>query len=122
MPLAREELGAVQAAGFDADQDLARGRGGDGDGFEFEDFGAAGVVDDGCAHCFGHGWGVGCEGAVGGSEGFVSGGPGVGDGSLVCGDGQLGLSVGDWALFELGDCSIYHALVPLCCCAGRRGG
>ena len=74
MPLAREELGAVQAAGFDADQDLARGRGGDGDGFEFEDFGAAGVVDDGCAHCFGHGWGVGCEG-------FVSGGPGVGDGS-----------------------------------------
>lgn len=51
--LAREELGAVEAAGFDADEDAAGGRGRDGDGFEVEDVGPAGGVHDGCAHCFG---------------------------------------------------------------------
>ena len=53
MALAREELGAVEAAGFDADEDAAGGRGRDGDSFEVEDVGAAGGVHDGCAHCFG---------------------------------------------------------------------
>lgn len=67
MALAREELGAVQAAGFDADEDAAGGGDGDGDRFEAEDVGAAGGVYDGCAHGFGHGGGdcclvVWCEG------------------------------------------------------------
>lgn len=55
MPLAREELGAVHTAGFDADEDAPGGRGWDGDVLELEDFGSAGVVHDGCAHYFGHG-------------------------------------------------------------------
>lgn len=53
MALAREELGAVQAAGFDADEDAAGGRGGHGDGFEAEDVGPAGGARDGRAHRFG---------------------------------------------------------------------
>ena len=55
MPLAGEEFGAVHTAGFDADEDAPEGRGWDGDVLELEDFGAAGGVHDGCAHCFGHG-------------------------------------------------------------------
>lgn len=64
MALAREELGAVHAAGFDADEDAAGGGGGDGNGFELEDFGPAGGVHDCCAHCFGHGAGGGGEEAA----------------------------------------------------------
>lgn len=78
MALAREEFGAVQAAGFDADEDAAGGRGGDGDVLELEDFGAAGGVHDGCAHRFGHG-------AGGGGEEAVEGGPLFG--WLGCGEG-----------------------------------
>ena len=55
MPLAGEEFGAVHAAGFDADEDAARGRGRNGNVLELEDLGAAGGVHDDCAHCFGHG-------------------------------------------------------------------
>lgn len=54
MALAREELGAIEAAGFDADEDVAWLGGGDGDGFEVEGGGTAGAVDDGCEHGF---WG-----------------------------------------------------------------
>ena len=62
--LAGEHFGAVQAEGFDADQDPAVGGGGDGAVLEGEDAGSAGLVDDGCAHCFGGGgghggWGMG---------------------------------------------------------------
>lgn len=64
MALAREELGAVQAAGFDADEDAAGGRGRDGDVLEAEDVGAPRGVHDGCAHGFGHG---GCGGGGGGA-------------------------------------------------------
>ncbi len=52
--LAGEELGAIHAGGFDADEDAAGGGGRDGDVLDLEDFGAAGGVHDGCAHCFGH--------------------------------------------------------------------
>lgn len=55
MALAREEFGAVHAAGFDADEDAAGGGGWDGDGFDVEDLGSAGEVHDGRAHGFGHG-------------------------------------------------------------------
>ena len=59
MALPREQFGAVQAAGFDADQHAPGCRGRDGDRGHAEDFGAAGGVDDGCAHCSGHGAGGG---------------------------------------------------------------
>ena len=49
--MAGEELGAIEAAGFDADQYLAGSRGRDGDVFELEDFGAAGGVNYCCSHC-----------------------------------------------------------------------
>lgn len=68
MPLAREEFGAIHAAGFDPDEDAASGGGGDGDGFDLQDFGSAGGAYDGCAHCFGHGAGGG------GGEEAVEGG------------------------------------------------
>lgn len=89
MALAREEFGAVHAAGFDADEDAAGGRGRDGDVLELEDFGAAGGVHHGCAHCFGHGAGRGGEEAVEG--GRCLGGWGVerGSRSIECADGQL---------------------------------
>ena len=50
MALAGEELGAVEAAGFDSDEDLAIGGSRDGACFEFQNFWAAGGVDDGCFH------------------------------------------------------------------------
>jgi hypothetical protein len=45
MALTGEELGAVEAEGFDADEDLAGFGGGDGAVLELEDFWAAGLVD-----------------------------------------------------------------------------
>ena len=64
--MAREEFGAVEAEGFDFEEDTVRARAGFGDVFEFEDVGAAGGVDYGRFHC-GH-VGVGGCGAGFGSE------------------------------------------------------
>ncbi len=89
MALAREEFGAVHAAGFDADEDAAGGRGRDGDGFDLEDFGSAGGVHDGRAHCFGHGAGGGGEEAVEGGRCLVVWGEERSSGSIVGADGQL---------------------------------
>jgi hypothetical protein len=41
VPLAREELGAIETEGFHADEDLACLWGWDGAGFELEDFWSA---------------------------------------------------------------------------------
>ena len=87
MALAREEFGAVHAAGFDADEDAAGGGGWDVDGFDLEDFGSAGGAHDGCAHGFGHG----------------AGGGWVVDGGLLFGCSGFGVDRGRrWAIESVG--------------------
>lgn len=78
MALTGEELGAVEAAGFDADEDLVCLWGGDGKGLDFEDFGAAGGVNygrfhHGGGHFGGRGADLGMDGAGEGEEVFKGG-------------------------------------------------
>lgn len=56
MALAREELGAVEAEGADANQDVGLPWRWDGEGFDLEDVRAAGGAHDGGAHGLGDGW------------------------------------------------------------------
>ena len=79
MALAREHLGAVEAEGADADEDLRLAGLGVGDGVggcESEDGGRAGGGAEDCAHCFWEG-----GGHLGGKE--RSRERGVGGGMMV---------------------------------------
>ena len=50
-----EEFGTIHTGGADADEDFVFLGAGDGQRLHLEDFGAAGLGHDCCAHCFGNG-------------------------------------------------------------------
>lgn len=79
MALTGEELGAVEAAGFDSDENLAISGCRDGACFEFQNFWAAGGVDDGRFH--------------GGHDACVNGGEDEGKG-VECWFGPLSCGAG----------------------------
>lgn len=103
MALAREEFGAVQAAGFDADEDAARGGEGDGDVFDAEDVRAAGGSHDGCAHCSGHGEDGGGEWGGGRRRWCWLCGKRRVLGLVECGDGALESVGGQWNSWGVGE-------------------